>query len=512
MELLLYIIKVNMAILLLYSVYRLLFQRDTFFRWKRFTLLAIPIIALLYPLSATLGSTAAQETAAGESVFPVYYLNEIIVTAGSPSLPAPLVSEEKILWAATLAYLAVALLLLLRITLQAAAILLLVRKASPSELYGRKIYVRKGLPSPFSFFSLIALDPEKYSADELKEILLHETTHVRQGHSFDLIFSEVVCSLCWLNPFSWLLKREIRVNLECLADHAVLQSGCEAKRYQLHLLRLSYAKATAILTNNFNVSLLKKRIIMMNRKKTSPVSICKYALLAPAFAFLAFFNQSLRAEIHLPSAATGDPAPAGKNAQDTTRYYVFTSGVTAPEVVISAYDTITLVKKTVSAQKDDTKVVVARAGKPTNSTIVVTYAGKPAEKPKQKKVEPVATGNEADDDKKVRMAELKADVFSKVDEMPAFPGGDNALRKYLAENCKYPASAVRDSVQGRVVACFVVSDSGKISDVKILRSVRSDCDAEAVRIIEAMPTWIPGKEKGKAVNVLFTVPIVFRLK
>jgi TonB family protein len=368
----------------------------------------------------------------------------------------PLLSGEKMLRMAEIAYFAVTLLLLLRVILQTVAVLSLMQKASPTELYGRKVYARKGLPVPFSFLNRIALDLEQYSGHELKEILLHEEAHVRQLHSFDLILSEIICSFSWVNPFVWLLKKEIRINLEYIADHAVLKSGCEATHYQLHLLRLSYTKATATISNNFNVSPLKKRIVMMNRKKTSPAGIWKYALLAPAFAALAFFNSSLRAEIHLPfpvAEATDEATPAEKSVRETPS----------------------------AATRDTTSGRAEVRFTPPN-------------------------GSQAKDEKKVDI-----EVFSQVDEMPAFPGGDNALRKYLAENVKYPETAFRDSIQGRVVVRFVVSDSGKIKNAKILLSLHPNCDAEAIRVIEAMPAWKPGKNKGIPANVEYTVPIVFRL-
>ncbi|MDR1343451.1 MAG: M56 family metallopeptidase [Prevotellaceae bacterium] len=486
MELPLYLIKVNVAILLLYGLYRLLFRSDTFFRWKRFVLVAMPVIALLYPFLMLPDSMATQDAAAGEGAFPVYYLNEIIVISGSTSLSAPILDGEKILRVATFAYLAVTLLFLIRIILQTVTILSLVQKANPTELCGRRIYVGKGLPVPFSFLDRIVLDPEKYSERELKEILLHEETHVRQGHSFDLILSKIICSLCWPNPFVWLLKEEIRINLEYLADRAVLESGCEAKHYQFHLLRLSHshskvhshshfhAMAIAKLTNNFNVSPLKKRIIMMNRKKTSPVSIWKYALLAPVFAFLAFFNKSLKAEIQLLAPAAADAAiavaPADKNARDTL-----------------VVETATLKSKTIRFTPPKAHLQVAAADK--NSSKDKKNTPPPPPPP------------------------TKVRIYSQVDEMPAFPGGgDNALMTYLVESLKYPIAAVRDSVQGRVIVSFIVSDSGKIEGAKILQSLHPDCDAEAIRVVEAMPVWTPGKEKGIPVNVSYTVPIVFRMK
>ena len=103
--------------------------------------------------------------------------------------------------------------------------------------------------------------------EEKQEILTHEQTHVRQWHSIDVIISEIVNIICWMNPFAWLLKTEIRLNLEYLADHKVMESGTNKKAYQYHLLGLANQNRQTGLYNNFNLSHLKNRIKMMNKKR-----------------------------------------------------------------------------------------------------------------------------------------------------------------------------------------------------------------------------------------------------
>ena len=96
--------------------------------------------------------------------------------------------------------------------------------------------------------------------------------------------------------------------------------------------------------------------------------------------------------------------------------------------------------------------------------------------------------------------------------MPEFPGGKEAMMKYLAQNIVYPATAVEDTVEGKVIVGFVVSTEGEITEVEVNKGVRSDLDAEAVRVVKAMPRWKSGKQNGKPVNVRFTLPIKFTLK
>ncbi|SBW03251.1 energy transducer TonB [uncultured Dysgonomonas sp.] len=101
--------------------------------------------------------------------------------------------------------------------------------------------------------------------------------------------------------------------------------------------------------------------------------------------------------------------------------------------------------------------------------------------------------------------------FVTVEQMPRFPGGEAAMHKFIGDNLKYPVSAQDAGIQGRVTVRFVVSKTGKVSDVKIIRGIDPACDKEVVRIIKAMPNWIPGEQHGIAVPVYFTIPVVFRL-
>ena len=96
--------------------------------------------------------------------------------------------------------------------------------------------------------------------------------------------------------------------------------------------------------------------------------------------------------------------------------------------------------------------------------------------------------------------------------MPSFPGGNEALMKFLQENVKYPVVAQENGVQGRVVVSFVVERDGSITDVKVVRSVDPSLDKEATRVVKSMPHWIPGKQNGAAVRVKYNVPVSFRLQ
>ena len=111
-----------------------------------------------------------------------------------------------------------------------------------------------------------------------------------------------------------------------------------------------------------------------------------------------------------------------------------------------------------------------------------------------------------------KSAEPTDKVYEVVEQMPTFKGGDAALMKYLSENIKYPEAAEKAGEQGRVVVNFIVENDGAVSNVKVVRSVTPTLDAEAVRVIKAMPKWVPGKQDGKLVRVKYNVPVSFRLQ
>lgn len=103
-------------------------------------------------------------------------------------------------------------------------------------------------------------------------------------------------------------------------------------------------------------------------------------------------------------------------------------------------------------------------------------------------------------------------VFTSVEQMPQFPGGDAALLKYIGSHIQYPAMAQENGTQGKVVLQFVVTKTGHVGEVKVLRSLAADCDKEAIRVVKSLPKFTPGRQNGQAVNVWYTLPVTFKLQ
>lgn len=112
----------------------------------------------------------------------------------------------------------------------------------------------------------------------------------------------------------------------------------------------------------------------------------------------------------------------------------------------------------------------------------------------------------------VKPKEEENKVFDVVEQMPSFPGGNSALMQYLSKNIKYPVVAEENGIQGRVICTFVVERDGRVTDVRVVKSVDPSLDKEAVRVVSSMPAWIPGKQNGSAVRVKYTLPVTFRLQ
>lgn len=113
---------------------------------------------------------------------------------------------------------------------------------------------------------------------------------------------------------------------------------------------------------------------------------------------------------------------------------------------------------------------------------------------------------------KPREEKKKEEVFTHVEQMPKFPGGDAELYKFISNNLNYPAMAIENNVQGRVVVQFVVTKDGSVGNVKVVRSVDRDLDNEAIRVCKKLPKFIPGKQNGQPVNVWYTLPVTFKLQ
>ena len=268
------LIKVNVLLAVLYLVYMSLFRNDTFFVWRRIALLSFYAIAALFFVASQVHWQVPTPMAGTiDAGIGTVWMQAIEVAASNEVVMPDIRTNMLLIW------LGVAALLALRFLWQLASICWLAWKSEVGYADGVKVKLTTIEGSPFSFFSWIFIHRKLLNEPSLHEVLQHEQTHVRQWHSLDVMLSELACVVFWFNPFVWLIKREVRVNLEYLADQAVLQHGNDSRSYQYHLLSLTFPRSVATLSNNFNVLPLKKRIKMMNKQRTKEIGRLKYSCL-----------------------------------------------------------------------------------------------------------------------------------------------------------------------------------------------------------------------------------------
>ncbi len=535
-----YFLKINLAIALFYAFYRLFFYKDTFFTWRRAALLCFFAISAVYPLlNIQTWITEQEPMVAMADLYADIVLPEFTIT------PEQATSDWKTLLLQTVgfAYWGMVIVLAIRFFIQLAGIIRLAFRCQKAKIGNTNVHLLRQASGPFSFFHWIFIHPTSHTEDELSEILTHEQTHANQWHSIDVLVSEIVCIFCWFNPFAWLMKREIRTNLEYLADNRVLETGHDSKAYQYHLLGLSHHKAAATIYNSFNVLPLKKRIKMMNKKRTREIGRTKYLMFLPLAALLMIISN-----IEAVARTTKEMAKDVIEAVEEN----LASNSTTPEMEVA---TEAIPVETPISQQDKDKLVTYK-GK------VVDKDGKPVEGaellidgshklPQDQSFVTDKNGNFSfmafenahigviwnkndkymlkgiryDQKERTNLKIVMDDqwqnppsndpnnpVFEVVEIMPEFPdGGMSGLMQFLSKNIQYPINAQKNHTQGRVTVQFVVNKDGSISEPKIIRGVDPDLDGEAIRVISLMPKWKPGMQKGQPVRVKYTVPVMFRL-
>ncbi len=535
-----YFLKVNVAIVLFYAFYRLFFYKDTFFGWRRAALLCFFAVSAAVPLlNIQTWITEQEPMVAMADLYASVVLPELTIgTEAAPTDWKSILSEY-----ANIAYWGIVALLMIRLIMQLAGIIHLACRCRKVQIGNTNIHLLPKADGPFSFFHWIFIHPSSHTEEEFNEILTHEQTHARQWHSIDVIISELVCIFCWCNPFAWLMKREIRTNLEYMADARVLENGYDSKTYQYHLLGLSHQKAAATIYNSFNVLPLKKRIKMMNKKRTREIGRTKYLMFLPLAALLMIISN-----IEAVARTTKEVAKDVIEAVEEN----LTPKTTTPDMEVA---TETAPLETPAPQQEKDKlvsykgVVVDKDGKavegaeflvdrrynlPKDQSYVTgkdgSFSFKAFENAKmavlwnkdgKMMIVSVTIDKENNSNMKIVMNrewqnppanDPDNPVFEVVEQMPEFPdGGMPGLMQFLSKNIRYPVNAQKNGTQGRVTVQFIVNVDGSISHIGIIRGADPELDGEAVRVISTMPNWKPGMQKGKAVRVKYTVPVMFRL-
>ncbi|MEI6454854.1 MAG: M56 family metallopeptidase [bacterium] len=272
-SMILYLTESAGSLLVFYMVYWLFLRRDTFFMMNRVYLLGMVLFSMLVPMLPL-------------RLLPVAGVPDMMVML-EPILVSPEKAENftsgNLQWIeiASVVYLTGVIIFTIRFLVQLLQIWFITRRFGirrSSEM--RLVYVDRGY-SPFSFFNLIFINEKEIPDDALETILAHERVHISQAHTFDLLLVELMIILQWFNPVAWFIGRDLKSIHEFLADEGVLRSGVDRIGYQEMILNETMGIQVNNLANNFNVSLLKKRIMMMTKIRSSLWRRIKFLLVLP---------------------------------------------------------------------------------------------------------------------------------------------------------------------------------------------------------------------------------------
>ncbi|MBE6296119.1 MAG: TonB family protein [Bacteroidales bacterium] len=346
---LIYVLKSALVLALLVSLFMIFMSRETFHRVNRYIMLSIVSIALLLPAVNLgiespfngLGDAIKEYLAAEEPLLaadtcsmPVHMaaFDELPVLPeaplGVPSVIMP-VEEEPFNWlllAAVVYFAGVALLVVRQVVMYVQVARMIARgRVVDASMYGCKgisLRVHRGKEKPFSWFRWVVVS-ENDLAEGAREILIHETAHAHAGHSWDIVLADAVIIMQWFNPLAWIMKNSLKDIHEFEADEAVINSGVNAKQYQLLIIKKAVGARLYSIANSFNHSLTKKRITMMCKEKSKKWRCAKALYIVPvaAIAALAFTT------VEPVNAAESETLPKGSeiianNEKETAENYV----------------------------------------------------------------------------------------------------------------------------------------------------------------------------------------------
>lgn len=553
--LMLYALKTGGCLAAFYLVFKLFMSRDTLHRLNRVVVLSVLLLSFVLPFC---GLKIYREAA------PLQAVAEPMADLAAAALQPV---EQPFEWELLLGtlFVAGAVVMLLRLAGSTLQLWRLVR-CSPLRRLERGItLVESNHPqAPFSWFGYVVVGDEDL-AENGDAILAHEKAHVRLGHSWDLLLFDVLGAMQWFNPALWLLRRDLKAIHEYEADRAVLEGGFDARDYQLLLIKKAAGERWYSVANSFNHSKLKNRITMMIQKQSSRWAAAKVLLLLPlvgvamgAFAETVYVvsedKDTTKNEISQPAAAeslklrildtqgapiagvvvvkqgTGEGICTDKegrgvlNVKSGDRLVCSMIGKKSIDYVVGepSDEELTLTMGDEEVEISEIKVTAYAAVEPKQGE--TAKSRRPMSGEQQQAMRRMADAarqkGHTPEQLKGRMAEKKQpktddkeEVFMVVEQMPTFEGGDiNAFRRWVQMRVQYPTELREAGIGGRVVVSFTVEKDGSVSDVQTRRTPDTRLSEGVVELIRQSPKWEPGRQRGVAVRVSYTLPIDFEVK
>jgi TonB family protein len=525
-----HLLPIAAAIAVLWLAYRLLFSNSNRLKFNRFYLLAAMLFSLALPLIGTLvGKSSPQMAVIKENLLGGTLLSEITVTPEGQPLLVPEVEiavetasarPHYSLWQILggIYLIGVGVMTLLFLFKLGKLVVLIVR--SPKEKREGYTAVFTGREQGSFSFLRYAFFPDESVAPD---IVRHERSHIAHHHSSDILFVELMMILQWFNPFIYLYKKELQSLHEYQADRDVVATGVDKKNYMMLILQQCTAADFSGMSNNFSLILTKKRLKMIAKNDKAKSLWWRLLATLPVLAVLMIANTKVAAQEQQPEKKQinveigqfeiyddfGNPM----NLTDTIIYnedgsYVQFKTTEAPDPITGEMrNKITATSCNVDGTPNENiKFTISAIEKHGDTTL---YS-----------VEPFTISSDnfrlniqTTEENPVRIVEKSNDsIYNIVEQMPEFPGGMDALMKYVVSNIKYPQDAIDEGKSGRVFVSFVVEKDGRVSNVKVMKGVCESIDKEAVRVVSSMPRWHAGMHKGEPVRVSFQMPIKFQAR
>jgi TonB family protein len=434
-----------------YIVYSLLLSRDTSYTRNRIFILLSLLSALVLPL------ITLQSIRPWNIKFFGKFLSDVFITAAATaSKTASHDTTYNLLHFIYSIYIIVVSIFIFKLSIDLINLLVLILRHKNKE--SRIIRFHGFATSGFSAMGYIFIN-SRLSPEDAGHIIRHEQKHLRQNHFIDIIIIEIIKAFQWFNPAIYLFDRSLRAIHEYQADQECISSGVPVVNYQSLLLSQVFKSKAFNLTNSFsNPSLIKKRMVMMTKKRTPSFAGLKMLLAVPVAGIVFMTITAYRGR---PDTAVNQAIPnvATLNSSSQSTYEILPPPPPPPPITNSS-----------DLKKDGTDL------------------------------------------KKIPTIESEETPYVVVEEMPMFPGGDAALLKYIGENTTYPETSKEQNIQGRVIIRFCVTAKGGIDQISVIKGVAPDLDAEAMRVVQSLPKFKPGRQSGKDVPVWYMVPITFTLK
>ncbi|TVR70986.1 MAG: M56 family peptidase [Marinilabiliales bacterium] len=513
---------------LFYLAYIIFLRKLAFFGANRYYLLTAIIFSMALP---HINLTPPVSVATYSLIIP-----EVTITGQAPAetptrSPTPVTAAMVLL----LIYIAGTILLSLRLAVRLTQLMLLVNRNITRKHRNAVIVSLNAEQAPFSFLNYIFINESLYDEEEKQKILEHELVHISQAHTFDLVLLELLTIAQWFNPVAWLYRRSMLEIHEYLADEEVIKKGTSISYYQRLLLNLQLGREYFSPASNFNKSLTINRIRMMTTIKPAAWKRAGFIVLLPSLVILVIMCTKTEDEITVNTADalagmteqppaltdTTTAAPGLQVSEELREPSAFAAGSSAEA---GGEGRIDLNEEQASLPRSPNSGIITNTEAEFEAFIEDQAGATPSVSPGEEPAVKSETGDifEGTEESELPFSRFPEppetspednEVFFMVEEMPDFQGGgQDAFRRYIAENLRYPQSAAESGIEGMVFVQFVIGSDGTVQSAEVVRGVHPSLDREALRVVMSSPPWTSGRQRGEPVNVVFTFPINFVLQ